>query len=96
MIVTEQDNSSGKYDATKINASPLVRMCITKGAMYKEEDGKCGLIPISYILIGQEKELLACSYRSETGTCHLNKEKMSQKEIDDLVQMVLEDRQNRR
>jgi len=93
MIVTEQDSSSGKYDAAKINASPLVRMCITKGAMYKEEDGKCGLTSISYILIGGEKELLACSYRSEIGTCHLNKEKMSQEEVDVLVKIVLEDRQ---
>lgn len=93
MIVTEQDSSSGKYDAAKINASPLVRMCIMEGAMHKEEDGKCGLTSLSYKLVGGEKELLACSYRSETGSCLLNKEKMSQEEVDVLVRIVLEDRQ---
>jgi len=91
MIAAEHDNGLAEYDDSKaINASPLVRMCITEGATFKDEDRKCGLTSISYILIGEEKELLACSYRSETGACLLGKEKMTQCQVDELVKLVMD------
>jgi hypothetical protein len=87
----EQDSSSDKQDATKRDASPLVGTCITNGAPFKAQDGKCELTYLYRQLIAKEKEGLSCSFRSETGTCLLNKEKMTQDQIDLLVQMVLDD-----
>jgi hypothetical protein len=86
-----QDSSSDKQDATKKDASPIVRTCITNGAPFKDEGGKCDLTYLYRHLIAKDKEALACSFRSETGTCLLNKEKMTQGQIDVLVQMVLEE-----
>jgi hypothetical protein len=86
-----QDSSSEKCDASKKDASPIVRTCITNGAPFKDQDGKCDLTYLYRHLIAKDKEALACSFRSETGTCLLNKEQMTQDQIDILVQMVLDD-----
>lgn len=89
--VIEPESGSEKYNATKKDASPLVRTCITNGAPFKDQEGKCELTSLYSHLIAKDKEALACSYRSDTGTCLLNKEKMTQEEIDVLVQVVLEE-----
>jgi hypothetical protein len=91
MMGIGQDSSSDKQDATKKDASPIVRTCITNGAPFKDKDGKCDLTYLYRHLIAKDKEALACSFRSETGTCLLNKETMTQEQIDILVQMVLDD-----
>lgn len=91
MTGIEQGSGSDKQDATKKDASPIVRTCITNGAPFKDEDGKCDLTYLYRHLIAKDKEALACSFRSETGTCLLNKEKMSQEQIDVLVQMVFDE-----
>jgi hypothetical protein len=91
MIAAEHDNGLAEYDDPKaINASPLVRMCITEGATFRDKDKKCELTYLYGKLIAKEKEALACSYRSETGTCILGREKLPQKEIDELVKMVMD------
>ena len=86
-----QDSNLDKYDALKKDASPIVRTCITNGAPFKDVGGKCDLTYLYRHLIAKDKEALACSFRSETGTCLLNKETMTQDQIDLLVQMVLDD-----
>ncbi len=91
MTEIERDSGSDKQDATKKDASPIVRTCITNGAPFKGHGGKCELTYLYRQLIAKDKEALACSFRSETGTCLLNKETMTQEQIDILVQMVLDD-----
>ena len=91
MTAIERDSGSDKQDATKKDASPIVRTCIKNGAPFKDQGGKCDLTYLYGHLIAKEKEGLACSFRSETGTCLLNKEQMTQDQIDVLVQMVLDD-----
>lgn len=92
MIAAEREsNGLAEYGNPKaMNASPLVRRCITGRAAFKEEDGKCGFTSLYHHLIAKDKEILMCSYRGETGTCLLNKEEMTQDQVDELVKMVMD------